>query len=106
MKKNDIAVHNILSSKGVFFKILADTPLSQVGVMTLAPGADSGPEEIHTGDQIIYIIEGEASVEVNKEKMTMKVGDITIISKGAQHHIYNAGSSDLFFLTMYAPPQY
>ena len=99
-------IQNINNFKGDFFKILSETQLSQVGVMTIAPGKDSGPEEVHSGDQLVYIVEGEAEVEVNKEKAVMKAGDVVIIPKGAQHHIYNSGDEPLFFLTVYTPPQY
>ena len=97
---------NVNNFKGDFFKILSETSLSQVGVMTIAPGGDSGPEDIHDGDQIIYIIEGEAEIEINKNKARVKVGDVVIIPKGAQHHIYNIGGAKLFFLTICAPPAY
>lgn len=99
-------IENINKFKGDFFKVLGQTDLSQIAVMTIEPGKDSGPEEIHSGDQIVYIVEGTAKVEINKEVSEMKKGDVAIIPKGAQHHIYNSGNEDLFFLTMYSPPQY
>jgi len=99
-------IRNIYREKGKFFKVLEQTDKSQIAVMTILPGADSGPEEIHDGDQIVFIVEGQASVEVNKEKSLMREGDTAIIPKGAQHHIYNYGQEPLFFLTMYSPPQY
>jgi quercetin dioxygenase-like cupin family protein len=97
---------NIKKSKGEFFKILAETPLSQVGVMTIKPGGDSGPEDIHSGDQIIYIIEGEAEVETDGEKHNLTEGMAGIIPAKAKHHIYNNGTKELFFLTIYTPPAY
>ena len=93
-------------ARGEFFKILAQTDKSQVGVMTIAPKGDSGPEEIHTGDQIVYIIDGEARVAVHGEELRMTKGDVAIIPKGARHHIYNDADTELFFLTVYTPPQY
>ncbi|MCH7597808.1 cupin domain-containing protein [Patescibacteria group bacterium] len=101
-----MSIKNIHKLKGIFFKIVDETPLSQVGVMTISPGKDSGPEEVHSGDQFVYIIEGEAEVEINKEKAIMKTGDAVIIRSGQQHHIYNKSDSELFFLTVYTPPQY
>ena len=92
--------------KGVFFKILATTDKTQVGVMTLKPGGDSGPEDIHTGDQILYIIEGTARLVVSSEDIRIQKGEALIIPTKAKHHIYNDGDTELFFLTMYAPPQY
>ena len=94
------------NAKGAFFKVLAGTDLSQVAAMTVEPGNDSGPEEIHSGDQIVYVVESEARVTLNGEEGRMHAGDIVIIPKGAKHHIYNNGAMPLFFITMYAPPQY
>ena len=77
--------------------------------MTLKPGGDSGPEDVHTGDQIVYIIEGKARVVVNGTEENVQEGEAAIIPAGAQHHIYNdetAGGKELFFLTMYSSPQY
>lgn len=97
---------DIKKSKGEFFKILAETPISQVGVMTIKPGADSGPEDIHPGDQIVYIIEGEAEIESEGKTHKLIEGMAGIIIAEAEHHIYNRGKKDLFFLTIYAPPAY
>lgn len=99
-------IHKIGNFKGEFFKILETTANSQVGVMTLASGKDSGPEEIHGGDQIVYIIEGEAEVEVGTEQGKLVAGELVIIPAGSRHHIWNRGKGELFFLTLYAPPAY
>jgi len=97
---------NITASKGKFFKILAETPLSQIGVMTIAPGNDSGPEEIHESDQIVYVVEGGANVEIGSEKYHMTPGMVAIVPARTRHHIYNSGKENLFFLTIYTPPAY
>jgi len=52
MQATDITGH-----RGEFFRVLQQTTQSQVAVMTIAPGHDAGPEEEHTGDQIIYVVE-------------------------------------------------
>jgi mannose-6-phosphate isomerase-like protein (cupin superfamily) len=97
---------NIQHFKGHFFKILQQTPLSQIGVMTLKPKGDSGPEDIHEGDQIVYILEGDADVEIGQKRHHLMSGMLAIIPAKTRHHIYNVGSSDLFFLTIYTPPAY
>lgn len=94
-------------NKGAFFKVLATTEKSQVAVMTLKPGADSGEGDIHTGDQVIYIVEGEARVVVGGEEGIAKKGDVAVIPAGSPHRIYNNSSDkDLFFVTFYSSPQY
>lgn len=97
---------NITRHKGQFFKILGRTPFSQIGVMTIKPDGNSGAENIHPGDQIIYIIEGQARLEINGKSTNTEAGDACIIPAKTRHHIYNEGSADLFFVTIYAPPAY
>ena len=46
--------------RGRFFEVLQETTLSQTAVMTIGPGQDAGPEETHAGDQVVYVVEGEA----------------------------------------------
>ena len=46
---------NVFAHKGAFFKVLAGTERSQLAVMTLRPGQDSGGEEGHAGDQLVLI---------------------------------------------------
>jgi mannose-6-phosphate isomerase-like protein (cupin superfamily) len=99
-------IHDIGKYKGEFFKILETTPHAQVGVMTIAPRSDSGPENEHPGDQVVYVLEGEAHVVVNGEEGRVGRGSLLIIPAGARHHIYNRGAETLFFLTWYAPPAY
>lgn len=99
-------IHTLGNAQGRFFEILETTARSQVGVMTIPPGGDSGPEEIHGGDQIVYVIEGEADVVVGREREKVSAGELVIIPARARHHIYNRGREPLFFLTLYAPPAY
>ena len=92
--------------KGKFFKVLGQTDKSQVAVMTLHPGQDSGPEDIHPGDQVIYVIEGEAEIELDNETVPLKAGEVLTVPTKAKHHIYNRGQQDLFLLNIYTPPAY
>lgn len=54
--------------RGVFFRVLQETAASQTAVMTIAPGQDGGPEEEHGGDQIVYVIEGQAELRVGEAR--------------------------------------
>jgi mannose-6-phosphate isomerase-like protein (cupin superfamily) len=92
--------------RGEFFRVLQETPRSQTAVMTIAPGQDGGPEEMHTADQIIYVIEGEAELRIGPERVSAERGALVVIPAGTAHHVRNVGSSPLFFLTVYAPPEY
>jgi mannose-6-phosphate isomerase-like protein (cupin superfamily) len=46
--------------RGRCLEVLQQTERSQTAVMTVGPGQDAGAEERHPGDQVVYVIEGEA----------------------------------------------
>jgi mannose-6-phosphate isomerase-like protein (cupin superfamily) len=96
VKRGDGAqVGSILAHRGEFFRVLQQTSRTQCAVMTIAPGADGGPAEEHGGDQIVDGREHRAGA-----------GTLVTIPAGATHHVRNPGSTPLFFLTVYAPPEY
>lgn len=97
---------DVIKSKGEFFRVLGQTDRSQIATMTIESGKDSGPEELHTGDQIIYIVEGSARVLIGEKTHTLSKNMIAIVPSKTRHHIYNEGTGDLFFLTIYTPPEY
>jgi mannose-6-phosphate isomerase-like protein (cupin superfamily) len=92
--------------RGAFFKVLQETERSQTAVMTIAPGQDAGPEETHEGDQIIYVVEGQARVRIEDREYRAGPGALVMIPAGARHHVRNVGPTPLFFVTVYAPPAY
>jgi mannose-6-phosphate isomerase-like protein (cupin superfamily) len=92
--------------RGDFFRVLQETERSQTAVMTVAPGQDAGPEEAHAADQILYVIDGRAEVRVGKELATAGPGTLVTIPAGTPHHVRSTGAVPLFFLTVYAPPEY
>jgi mannose-6-phosphate isomerase-like protein (cupin superfamily) len=92
--------------RGDFFRVLQETERTQTAVMTVAPGHDAGPEETHAADQIVYVIEGEAEVRLGTERLTVDAGALVVIPAGTRHHVRCVGTTPLFFLTVYAPPEY
>ena len=97
----DVARH-----RGALFEVLQETSRSQTAVMTIAPGQDAGPEETHRRDQIVYVIDGEATVRIDGREDRAGAGHCVVIPAGARHHVKNAGATPLFFLTIYTPPVY
>ena len=97
---------DIFDHKGGFFRVLQRTPQSQAAVMTIEPGGDAGPEEEHRGDQIIYIVEGEALVRVQDQEYHARPGTLLTIPARTRHFVKNPGATPVFFLTVYAPPVY
>ena len=92
--------------RGEFFRVLQETARSQTAVMTVAPGQDGGPEETHDADQIVYVIEGEAELRIGAERCVAGPGSLVTIPAGTPHHVRSVGQTALFFLSVYAPPEY
>lgn len=74
--------------------------------MTLGVGQDTGEGDIHSGDQIIYIVEGKARLRLGKEEVVTEAGTLVTIPAGTHHFVRNEGEISLFILTVYAPPVY
>jgi len=92
--------------RGQFFRVLQETAQSQTAVMTIDPGADGGPPEEHDGDQIIYVVEGEALVRLGEREHKATAGALVMIPARTRHQVKNPGRVPLFFVTVYAPPAY
>jgi mannose-6-phosphate isomerase-like protein (cupin superfamily) len=99
-------VVDALAHRGQFFRVLQETARSQTAVMTIDPGADGGPDEEHDGDQIIYVVEGEALVRLGDREHKAAAGALVMIPAHTRHHVKNTGRTPLFFVTVYAPPAY
>lgn len=102
----DASIVDTTRHRGEFFKVLQQTDRTQTAVMTITPGADAGPEERHDADQIVYVVEGEALVRLDGREHRAGPGALVTIPAGVPHHVRNPGAVPLFFVTMYAPPEY
>jgi mannose-6-phosphate isomerase-like protein (cupin superfamily) len=94
------AVVDALAFRGEFFRVLQQTPRSQTAVMTIGPGQDGGPEEQHAGDQIIYVVEGEALLRIAGREHRAGPGALVTIPARTAHHVSNPGPLPLFFVTV------
>jgi mannose-6-phosphate isomerase-like protein (cupin superfamily) len=52
------------------------------------------------------VIEGEAELRIGKERCVAGPGALVTIPAGTPHHVRSVGATALFFLTVYAPPEY
>jgi mannose-6-phosphate isomerase-like protein (cupin superfamily) len=54
----------------------------------------------------VYVVEGEAVVRIGEREHRAGAGALVMIPAGARHHVRNPGRTPLFFVTVYAPPEY
>ena len=99
-------VVDVFQHRGTFFRVLQQTTITQTAVMTIEPGGDAGPPERHDGDQIIYVIEGNAAITIGEATKRGGPRTLAVVPARTEHHVKNTGSRSLFFVTIYSPPQY
>jgi mannose-6-phosphate isomerase-like protein (cupin superfamily) len=88
-----------------FRKVLATAQKSQVVLMSLQPGEEIGME-VHDGDQIIYVVEGDGLVVLDSEEREVEKGTLILVPAGVQHNLMNTDDKRLKLFTIYAPPQH
>ena len=88
-----------------FRKVIATAGKSQVVLMSLQPSEEIGME-VHDGDQIIYVVQGEGLAVVGDEEQDVEKGMLVFVPAGVQHNLTNTDEQALKLFTVYAPPQH
>lgn len=78
---------------------------SQLVLMSLRESEEIGLE-VHDGDQIIYVVDGEGAAVLDQKKEEVEKGSIIFVPAGVQHNVLNTGDEPLKLFTIYAPPQH
>lgn len=71
-------------------------------VVTMKPGADSGPQPIvHTGQEMVYCLQGEVEYEVAGRAYRLAVGDTLLFEARLPHRWNNPGGGPATFLLIF-----
>jgi mannose-6-phosphate isomerase-like protein (cupin superfamily) len=100
-------VKNIGEASG-WFDVLQTTKRTQTAVMILKSGKSSGsePEGHKKSDQVLLVLEGEVEGEIADETVTLRAGDVIVISAGTRHKFSNRSTVDAVTFNTYSPPEY
>ncbi len=79
-------------------------PTISAGVYQLAAGAID-PQEPHTEDEVYYIVQGQAQIQVAREHMPVKAGSIVFVAANVEHRFHSI-IEDLTVLVFFAPAEY
>ena len=101
---NGESVSNVFAHRGEQRHMLGKTGQSESMVFSLPAHYSNDHENTHKGDQLIYVIEGNATARVSGKECEMKAGDLVTIPAGAPHTL-RTGDDSLFALTIFAPPE-
>ena len=91
-----------------WFDVLQTAERTQTAMMTLKPGDETGSQaEAHEkSDQVLLMLDGELSGEVDNERPSLKKDDVIIIPAGTKHRFVNRGTKPAVTFNVYSPPAY
>jgi len=87
-----------------FRRVVFTAGKSQLVLMSLLPGEEIGAE-VHDGDQVLYIVDGEGVAVIDGARQAIEKGSIVFVPAGAHHNIVNTDHEPMKLFTVYAPPQ-
>ena len=86
-------------------RVLFTAGKSQLVLMSLLPGEEIGTE-VHDGDQVLYIVDGEGLAVIDGGRERIEKGSLVFVPAGAHHNIVNTDHVSMKLFTLYAPPQH
>ena len=90
-----------------FCEVLFIGSVSQLVVMSLLPGEETGLETHPEADQFIRVEEGKGKAILDGQKYALKDGSAVIIPAGTEHNIINTSSKwALKLYSIYTLPEY
>jgi mannose-6-phosphate isomerase-like protein (cupin superfamily) len=95
----------IIKENTSFRKVLFTHKFSQLEVMTLRPGEDTGPER-HNGDQLLVFISGQGILTVGQEESGVEAGDGVVVPAKTLHNLVNSSEKDLKLFALHSPPEH
>ncbi len=93
---------------GTGFKVLETTERSQTGLLTLESGEASSDEpSVHSdSDQVLIVLQGEVTAEIEAEKGVLQKGDAVVVPAGTPHKFINRGRERAVTFSVYARPAF
>ena len=79
-------------------------PTLSAGVYQLAAGM-SDPQSPHTEDEVYYVVQGRAQIQVGDEHRPVEPGSLVFVAALVEHRFHSI-SEDLTVLVFFAPAEY
>ena len=88
-----------------FRDVIFTAAKSQLVLMSLKRDEEIGTE-VHDGDQVIYVVDGDGFAVLDGSKHDIEKGSIIFVPTGVRHNVVNSGDEPMKLFTVYAPPQH
>lgn len=84
--------------------VLDGNPLMEVALLSLEPGSRFADKHTHSGEEVIYVLEGKLRVELDEEKYVLNPQDSICFESKIPHTVGNPGESSSKALVALSPP--
>jgi len=108
-ERPSVMVRRRSDQPAIFIERLSPTypgTMLDANIHALEPGADSGGDIHHEGEEIGYVLEGAAELIVNGETITLAQGDSFYFSSELPHHYRNTHDGTTRILWVNTPPTF
>jgi mannose-6-phosphate isomerase-like protein (cupin superfamily) len=89
---------------GELYHEFLHVPTMSAGVYQLAAGSVD-PQEPHTEDELYYVVQGWAEIQVGGEDVSVEAGSLVFVAANVEHRFHTI-SEDLTVLVFFAPAEY
>ena len=104
---NAFTVSDVIAAReqtGELYSEFLRVPTISAGIYQLAAGA-TDPQEPHTEDEIYYVVQGQAQIQIATEHIFVKAGSIVFVAANVDHRFHSI-TEDLTVLVFFAPAEY
>jgi mannose-6-phosphate isomerase-like protein (cupin superfamily) len=89
----------------LFYRRVLCTGLhSQVVLMSIPPGVETGEQREEDTDKMVFIVRGKAESTLNRRAQEAGKNDFIFIPAGKVHNLKNVGRRNLKLFATYSPP--
>jgi mannose-6-phosphate isomerase-like protein (cupin superfamily) len=89
-----------------YLKVLYTGHYSQLLVMSIPPGGETGEGRQNHADKMLFIVKGKAESSLNQRVRHVGKHDVIFLPAGSLHNLKNVGRHDLKLFAIYSPPLY
>ena len=104
---NNFTLSDIITARehaGHLYHEFLRVPTMSMGLYQLAAGAYD-PQQPHTEDEVYYIVQGRAQIQVGKEHTPVEPGSLVFVAANIDHRFHTI-REDLTVLVFFAPAEY
>jgi mannose-6-phosphate isomerase-like protein (cupin superfamily) len=92
------------AQSGRLYHEFLQVPSMSAGVYQLAAGGRD-PQQPHTEDELYYIVQGRAQIQVADEHKAVEAGSLIFVAANVEHRFHSI-TEDLTVLVFFAPAEY